>query len=337
MDTLKYIKEQISKVLTINKELVGLEDVLTHIERAEHLLSLGRNKDDKHFYTDVIYRTNHAYEGILKEAYNVLADSAKEKITPNEIEKYLLGKEVLNERVVTLLENYRRDWRNTSTHDYRLFFNSGEAFLSILSVTSFIHLLLTQILDKLIFEYEKARIAPNKEVIISKFNDYSSLLFVDKVKLLLKSYDGNMHKSDDENRLSLLTEREFIQGISAHIQSIDSSLTVLTEPLIGNDKMLRPDLMIRNSDGELIIVELKVYKRLRETTFGQNDKNQMISYLTKANVKIGFIFVFPRSINTETELINIDEMISVGDETYNLISIQEKKADNRVARPTSQR
>jgi uncharacterized protein YutE (UPF0331/DUF86 family) len=325
MDTLKNIKEQISKVLTIDKKLVGLEDVLTHIERAEHLLNLGQNKDDKHFYTDVIYRTNHAYEGILKEAYNVFAEKAKKKITPNEIEKYLLAEKVLNERVATLLENYRRDWRNTSTHDYRLFFNSGEAFLSILSVTSFIHLLLTQILDKLIFEYEKARILPNKDIIVSKFKDYSSLNFIDKIKLLLKSYDGNLHNINDESRISLFTEREFIQGISAHIQSIDSTMTGLTEPLIGNDKSLRPDLIIKNSDGELIIIEIKVYKRLREPIFGQNDKNQMIAYLTKSDIKTGFIFMFPRSINTETELEDIDEIVSVGNESYNLIRIQEKK------------
>lgn len=325
MDTLEYIKEQITKAVSVNKDLVGLEDVLTHIERAELMLKIGRTNDDDHYCTDVIYRTNHAYEGILKEAYYVLAEKPANHITPNNIEKYLLEERILNERVIKLLENYRREWRNTSTHDYRLFFNSGEAFLSILSVTSFVHLLLTQILDKLFYDFEMARISPFIESIKNKFNkDYDSQSFVHKVKMLLMSYDGNLHKDETDNALSFLTEREFLQGITAHINSIDNSLTVLTEPIFENERSLRPDLIIQNDKGESVIVELKIYKKWRKSTLNQSDINQMITYLTKTKINNGFLVLLPRSISSETELIDNIKAVNVGTESINIHIIQER-------------
>jgi len=325
VDTLEYIKEQISRAVYVSKDLVGLEDVLTHIERAEVMLKIGRTNDDDHYCTDVIYRTNHAYEGILKEAYYVLAEKSANHVTPNNIEKYLLEENILKERVVKLLENYRREWRNTSTHDYRLFFNSGEAFLAILSVTAFVHLLLIQILDKLFYNSEMARISPFIESIKNKFNkDYDSQSFVQKVKMLLMSYDGNLHKDESDNRLSFLTEREFLQGITAHINSIDNSLEVLTEPTFENEISLRPDMIIQNHDGNFVLVELKIYKKLRKSTISQSDINQMITYLTKIKINDGFLVLLPRNISSETQLICNIKTMDVGKETINIHVIQEE-------------
>ena len=326
MDTLEYIKGQISKAVSVNKDLVGLEDVLTHIERAEVMLKIGRtNDDDDHYCTDVIYRTNHAYEGILKEAYYVLAEKSADHVTPNNIEKYLLEEKILNKRVVKLLENYRREWRNTSTHDYRLFFNSGEAFLAILSVTAFVHLLLTQILDKLFYNSEMARISPFIESIKNKFNkDYDSQRFVQKVMMLLMSYDGNLQKDENDNTLSFLTEREFLQGITAHINSIDNSLEVLTEPIFENELSLRPDMIIQNNEGDSVLVELKIYKKLRKSTVSQSDINQMITYLTKIKINEGFLVLLPRNISSETELICNIKNVDVGKETINIHVIRER-------------
>lgn len=322
MDTMKLIKEQVDKALSINKDLVGLEDVITHIERAEHLLNSGLASDDKHYFTDVIYRTNHAYEGVLKEAYFVLSDKKDQNITPNNIEKYLLTNKILNERVVNLLENYRKEWRNTSTHDYRLFFNSGEAFLAILSVTSFVHLLLTQTLDKLFYNKEIERVSSYIEEIKNRFNeDYSSQNLVNKIKLLLRSYDGNLHKKG--SFISFLTEREFIQGITAHINSIDSSLNVLVEPSLPQDKNLRPDMIIENDKHERVLVELKVYKKLRHPE--RSEINQIVTYLTKAQIKDGILLSIPRSIDSKTELEDSIETFNVGSETINVHVITEKQ------------
>ena len=40
-------------------------------------------------FNDVVYRTNQAFEGALKEAYVVLTGEAAGRKTPNDIEKYL--------------------------------------------------------------------------------------------------------------------------------------------------------------------------------------------------------------------------------------------------------
>jgi hypothetical protein len=325
MDTLKYIKDQIEKAISIDSTLIGLEDVLTHIKRAEHLLELGKTKNDEHYYTDVIYRTNHAYEGILKEAYFVLTKKSDKSITPNNIEKYLLNNSILHNRVIALLENYRKEWRNTSTHDYQLFFNSGEAFLAILSVTSFIHLLLIQILDKLFYNAEVERIKPFIQKIKTKFNvDYSTQDFQTKINLLLKSYDGNLHQDEKEGKISLFTEREYLQGIAAHINLIDKNLKVLIEPNFELDTNIRPDILIEDENGEKAIIEIKVYKSQIRQTLIQSSFNQMLSYLTKLRINNGYIFFIRRIMNSEIEIEHALTEINIGDEKQNIYTLKEK-------------
>lgn len=292
MDTIKYLKSQVNTALALNKSLVGLEAVLIHIERAEYMLDIGNKDEDEHFYTDVIYRTNHAYEGILKEAYSVLKKDEDVSRTPNNIETYLLNNNILNERVSKLLENYRREWRNTSTHDYHLFFNSGEAFLAILSVTSFIHILLNQIIDRLFYLSEKERIAPLIDEIKSTFNeDYNNFDFMGKIGILLKSYENNLHKNIKDVRSRATIEREFINGIVAHINYLDPTLNVELEPIIGPDKSLHPDIIISNKNGERVLIEFKLLNREPNKVQYRNFENQLLSYLTYSNIRNGILFI----------------------------------------------
>ena len=169
MDILNLIKTQVEEAISINGKIVGLESVITHIERAEQYLNKGKDTNDDHLFTDVIYRTNHAFEGILKEAYTALTGKDGSKKTPNEIENYFLNNNILNQRVIELLKNYRQEWRNTSTHDYNLFFNHSEAFLAIVSVSAFVHVLLNQILDKVHFDNEKEKLKGTLTKIKKKF------------------------------------------------------------------------------------------------------------------------------------------------------------------------
>ena len=99
MDLLKQIKDKV----TSNPDWSGargLQSVLTHIEIAERYHHRAKADRDEHLYTDVIYRTNHAFEGILKEAYVVLAEKPADKLTPHEIEEYLLSSKALRGRVM---------------------------------------------------------------------------------------------------------------------------------------------------------------------------------------------------------------------------------------------
>ena len=107
MDLLKEIRDKI-KSNAASTSGRGLDSILAHIEIAERHHLRAKKDRDEHLYTDVIYRTNHAFEGILKEAYITLADKPADKLTPFEIEEYLLKSNALRGRVVDLLTNYRQ-------------------------------------------------------------------------------------------------------------------------------------------------------------------------------------------------------------------------------------
>ena len=88
MDILNLIRKK-SQILQAHEKFMGLDAVITHIESAEKYLSRGKNEKDDNCYTDVIYRTNHAFEGILKEAYTVFTGKTDSKVTSFEIENCL--------------------------------------------------------------------------------------------------------------------------------------------------------------------------------------------------------------------------------------------------------
>jgi hypothetical protein len=78
MDLLQEIREKLkgNPGLSLGR---GLESVATHIEVAEKYHCRAKAENDEHLYTDVIYRTNHAFEGILKEAYGVFSGNKSDK------------------------------------------------------------------------------------------------------------------------------------------------------------------------------------------------------------------------------------------------------------------
>ncbi|MBH5321125.1 hypothetical protein [Aurantiacibacter sediminis] len=106
--------------------------------------------------TDAIYRCNQAFEGGLKEAYRVLAGKDPSKLTPFKIEEYLEKEKLIRPRALKQLTRYREDYRNPSTHDYKLDFDADEALLAIVSVSAFTKLLVNQIAGKIAFDAGKS-------------------------------------------------------------------------------------------------------------------------------------------------------------------------------------
>ena len=132
--------------------VLGLKAVLLHIETAFRHLSRGQENGEDTAFTDSIYRTNQAFEGSVKEAYRVLADKDPGWKNPYEIETYLEKNGVFKPRVLSQLTTYRTEWRNPSTHDYKLNFDESEAFLAIISVSAFSCLLLDQITERVAYK-----------------------------------------------------------------------------------------------------------------------------------------------------------------------------------------
>ena len=327
MDILKLIKNQVDEALSVEPKLIGLNSVLTHIERAEFLLNKAVELEDEHLYTDVIYRTNHSYEGILKEAYEILTEQKAGNKTPYDLENYFLNNNILNERVIELLKNYRQEWRNPSTHDYNLFFSYGEAFLAIMSISSFVHIFMNQIIEKIYYDKEKEAI--KKE--LSKIKQgielgYDKLELVDKLKTILLAFaKRNISKSDEELRVSRF-ETEILGSLTAYIESIDKQMKIDAEPLIRfENRRLQPDLIIEDKK-EKVLIELKILRRERPFMMNrQVFEDQLLSYLIHTKIKQGILFVLPNKMTEKDEYeIEVKEL-EVGKDKIKLMTIYLRK------------
>ena len=149
MDLVKILKDTVA-ALPAGEYSSGLTAILRHISVAvRHFEGLSGSHSDR--FTDAIYRTNQAYEGSLKEAYRVLANKDPANKSPHQIEKYLEQNNILRPRVLTQITRYRHDYRNPSTHDYKLDFDQSEALLAITSTCGFAKLLIDQISEKIAF------------------------------------------------------------------------------------------------------------------------------------------------------------------------------------------
>jgi hypothetical protein len=150
MDILDIIRRTI-EALPDGPHLAGLRSVLRHIEAAYKHFSRAQSEGDETGFTDAIYRTNQAFEGSIKEAYRVIEHKDPQRLTPREIEEYFEKNKTFRGRVLAQFTNYRKEWRNPSTHDHNLDFDEDEAFLAIVSVSAFAKLLIDQIAEELSF------------------------------------------------------------------------------------------------------------------------------------------------------------------------------------------
>lgn len=298
MNVIELIKNQIEQIAK-SESSIFLDSVIIHLERAEYYYNLGEN--DSYYFNDVIYRTNQAYEGALKEAYKILADKSKSEVvkeTPYKIEKYFEDNGVFKERVLELFKNYRNEWRNKSTHDYKLFFDNNEAFIAINSVSSFTFLLLNQIIEKLAFEYEKDKIKNSKK---------STLKLKEKgLKVARGLYEiMTLTLSDTIDYKDLKTSNPMESEIAGFLKAnfdwfINGAIIQQEAKLKGN---LRPDFLIELA-GEKLILEIKKYSGKLQT---EPLISQVLTYLKNSDINEGIVFVL--NMNNDFKPMNINEHI----------------------------
>lgn len=291
---------------------------MLHLEMAEKYLSRANQEGDENLFTDIIYRTNHAFEGILKEAYTVLAQEESHRKTPNEIEIFLANNDIFKSRVLDQFTNYRTAWRNPSTHDHKLFFTGQEAFLAIVSVSAFINILLDQIIEKSSFEIERAETVSKSAEIKDSIESYDSLPLTEKVKNLLLQF--SMHQFTDVINRSQISETQLVGMITGYIASVDPTLKIEKELLLSKSMGLRPDLVISKNDVS-VIVEIKRAKPNEANI--KMAENQLEAYLRHSGMRTGILFFFPRKnvkiIAEEWEQIRRKEsfsIITIKPETY---------------------
>ena len=285
MDLLKLIKSKMRTFEGTPSEQ-GVDAVVHHIEISESHYELGKSNGE-HLYTDVIYRTNQAFEGALKEAYRILTGEDPSKKSPFQIEKYFESENVLRDRVLSQFTIYRTEWRNKSTHDYQLFFSSQEALLAIVSVSAFFNILLDQMTEKRSFDLEKEKVARRTKVFFGDGKEYGSMGFMQQVIELLKLFVSELN--EEGVGASEIKEFELQGRLAGFISAADSEIEVLTEyPIDHGSGRLHLDMLLKKGDGR-VIIELKrpstyYNRRVRE------GMEQLKHYLIASKIDKGIIF-----------------------------------------------
>lgn len=230
----------------------GLKAVLLHIETAVSHLTRGQETADETAFTDAIYRTNQAFEGGLKEAYRVLTGKKPEKKTPHQIEEYFNSNDVFRSRVLAQFKNYRTEARNPSTHDYKLDFDSSEAFLAIVSVCAFANVLLDQVIEKIAHDRSKAAAEPERGRLhkVLKDNEGDLPLFVAHIIAEFMKQYRPLHDS------LRMREAEIMGAMSGFIESIAPQMALVVEAQLADQARSRADLLVTRDDDNLL-VELK--------------------------------------------------------------------------------
>jgi hypothetical protein len=307
MDLLNLIKAKCKAF--INTDFYqGIDAVIHHIEVAEKHFEKGKSYGE-YLYTDVIYRTNQAFEGAMKEAYRVFTGNDPSQKSPYQIEQYLENNKLLKERVLAQFTNYRTEWRNKSTHDYQLFFSSQEALLAIVSISAFFSILLDQMLEKYAHELEKQKLSKESYSLFKQVKNYDQLNFMQQCVELLTHFAASL-KRDLKPTSKVLSEYEVLGKLSGFIASSDPEIKITTEkPIrIGSMRMVL-DLLLEK-DNKSVIVELKRpssewARRVREGV------EQVKSYLAATGLTEGIVFVPPlndkSSITVQSKTFELNE------------------------------
>lgn len=294
MDLLQELKSKISAQAS-GIDVQGLESVLLHIQLAERHHNRAKKERDEHLYTDVIYRTNHAFEGALKEAYVILAEATTSGRSAYEIEEYLLRNAILKSRVADLLKNYRTHWRNPSTHDHQLFFSEQESFLAIVTVTAFANILVDQIIEKV--AYDQTRRDLERVALVERAgpNGYEALTPIDKVRRLLVLFAE--YYMENFSNLSLYPRSTSNAQMAAFFAKFDPEVTISRDVQKGtNEAPIRFDLLVHVGK-ESVVIQTHEAKEPDYMLEEHPAKTELARQLTTAGLDNGIIFFYPGAPN----------------------------------------
>lgn len=317
MDILKEIEEQVDSIKKVDSSTY-LDSIFTHLSRAEFYYKQGKN--DVNFFNDVIYRSNQAYEGALKESYKVLAGKSDEEVkrkTPNEIENFFENNNIFRERVLQLFKNYRQEWRNKSTHDHKLFFDENEAFIALVNVTSFTHLLLKQIQEKIAYLTQQNKLKGEFDNVkkITKITESKGLLdkVIETIKGFAKQNGEQIYNSPN------IKEFEIIGLFHAYIETVSNNINVIREPSFNYDESkVRPDLLIEFK-GESLILEFK-RQRFMKASPVDNTFNQMLVYMEAANIYKSVIY-YPNFSEKNPKIIINEITKTLNNKSFEVVTI----------------
>lgn len=310
MDIIAILQKKTS-LLDSGEHSAGLKATLSHIETAFRHLTRGQKDEDQTAFTDAVYRTNQAFEGAIKEAYRVLTKKNPENVRPYDIESHFSKSGTFRQRVLDQFTNYRKEWRNPSTHDYKLDFNESEAFLAIVSVTAFSCLLLDEIAQQLAHDKEVAAVQEiadkvRNEVIVIDGDLLTRTVGALKI-YFLRHADQQAEKG---------TAAQWLGSVSGFLAAIIPEATITTDAPLGADKLhVTADLLVECGN-ERVIVEIK--NRLNILTY-KSVLNQVEHLMRSSEISDGVIFFLPTMLNGE-EIYEAENVIFDGSGRLRTIS-----------------
>ena len=319
MDLLKSIKQK-SEYFADTEEDQGVSSVVSHIEIAERHYQSAKTGND-YLYNDVIYRCNQAFEGSLKEAYRIITGKDPNKITPHKIEKHFEQNSVLKERVLTLFKNYRTEWRNKSTHDYKLYFFEQEALLAIVSISAFINILFDQMIEKRAYDKETTEIASGN---VKRVPVYQNSNLLDSAIELLKGFSEVIPGKVSGTALGRITESEINGSLAAYVNEFGGDIRLYPEypiNLKGSDRRYWADFLLERSD-EKLLIEVKNYRKVSKNHLSDGS-DQLSAYMAESGIETGVLYIPPASHDFVMEEKHIKRM--VGDKAYKILQIYPKK------------
>lgn len=292
MNLLKIIEEK-AEIFKNTKYFQGINAVIHHIKIAEQHLSDAQTGKE-YLYTDAIYRCNQAFEGALKEAYELLTGEEAINKSPYQIEQYFDKNEILKPRVLDLFKKYRTDWRNVSTHNHRLTFSYQEAFLAIVNIIAFFVILLDQMIERISYIEEKKFLDKNL-----KLKDISSSktdLLEECAELFVKFAEEFIKKQLIIKKVGRVYESIIFGQLTAFLSSADPNLKIIVEPVFSNLKYI-PDLIIEKEENK-IVVEIK-----RSLINALEVEKMLYNVMLNLNIKKGLLFILPVQINDKVMIM----------------------------------
>lgn len=276
----------------------GLRSVLSHIEIAFEHLERGRTSNQDSAFNDAIYRTNQAFEGSVKEAYRVFNSCDPGNKSTFDIEKFLEEKNKLKPRVLSLFSNYRKEWRNPSTHDYILCFDENEAFLAVISVTAFTCLLVDQILSHLSYDAVKSE---TKGKIKSKDGNEALIDVIKRAALALPN-------QINQNKFIMFSESSAISSMAGIISAISPNAKIEMESSLSNESNARADLLVSDGNNKVIIEMKRSYFTTSALALG---KSQLEKYMSISGILNG-VLVFAPHESKDLEITEHESSIPEG-------------------------
>lgn len=306
MDLLEDLRRKVTRLGDLPSS--GFQAVLKHIEMAEAHFRRAVDESNDDFFNDAVYRANQAYEGALKETWEVLNHRPAKTKRTYELEDELEEGGAITERAKGLLEHYRKEWRNPSSHEHTLFLGEQDAFLAIVSVLGLVSVLVDQVTEK-VAAADQAGELPELPVEPDPTMPPSA-----RTRNLVESYFKDsiaFFREDGTPRSGV----EMLGRLSAVLRASDPELDLARDKMFEHG--LRPDLVISKGD-ESILLELK---HAGPTALSIDaGRDALLRYMRSAGTRVGILVLAPSDANAVMRGV-VDVFMTPAEEFYHVTII----------------